>query len=1392
MIDQQYTMVIDESLDYEGNRGAMTVYKQGNTTKFIFSYDTNEVFEITDQSCKVYTVEQSPFNLVLGPLNITGRPHIFTGPASLRFTSDNTLVYNGTANVRGIPALSWYTCLTWPKAQGHIKATYFFSEVNWNTPSPQQQSLLRVEVQGLFPQPNTTFAAQYRSVHHIYDFVGYLPYVDSDPSLFETPSEVVCQNRTNVRNLPKFQTHFQYRAEIIDSKDSAITHYAIWYDETTKLVREDSRKTDPTKTGAAAITSTITEIHDFNTGVRYIIDRLAGCTVESILPSEADTDQDVARFRFNGSLDIDIRDPNSFFVLNHNYTYTGWRKIRGLNCDVFSTIVPGYVLENKKFNAIFEYAFLTDGWTDIPLYTTETDVQNYPVQLMISIPSISYSRVYNFYEFAEGIVSYPVFDISTCFDETQKIGFQLTFPGAFTVGLQAEWTYAIYQALVTSMQVNPVRIGGISITYDEDNVYANAYLLGSAVLAQFNYTGFTLEREDDKVIKSVMTKDECAGLCVDNGDFTCQSFQYCPQDGFACRLGKNTVASKGPFANSSACDGYSRIVKDPRAKEPFLQEAYSNLQTDVNQGSLQVQVTESGSTNPTSYSAINVQLVSGKIVKSKDLPTLPKAFSYRMEIVIPKSISVQEIYIWYDQNLKMVRYDTQDPTSDTNDYMTIIHDFNSGVAFEMNHRTGECTEMPIPSSKVFDVVATGALTNGAISVSMKTSSSLFFLDDTYTYVGEGTARGIQSDVFESRRDDFNEDHHNTTAKDTIFKYYFQSGEWTYMSPSSTTGVQNQPVQLNVEVKSSGDFYTYNFYDFTERSAGTNYFDTTACYTSDEIKTFVLIFSGQPYHPTLDDSSAAFLKDTLAKLAKLTFMSPINFQRTYVTYDDNDIYVPVTVLGHISQLDLFTPDMSVSHNTTDNMISALSSGDCAAACVDSSTVVCNSFDYCPSATGPNCLLGSKRSETAGDATDDSGSCTHFSRTENDTYTGMTMQKMYLTVTNSVYGGKFNIPVQLLNGTNVTFTATSVRDDILSPYSPVTTQGGYMSMFTSKQGFQLSAALENVTHSQISLTDCAMYCIQENTFDCQAFDYQFILSTCKLSSIHPDELNSTANQGLTPNQAAAVFSRFYTADYTKYDAVVYDRHPDKSISNVKSDELCARACTINADFTCEAFDICDDGACQLRRTHTLDDTSPAPGTPTVNCVHYSRNHLYDFIRRDNQIIVNNNNIRLDVTEVADCARLCGTGEGLPYCASFEICQVTAGVTECTLSTADPTVQKNLVIENSMECTLYTRANPPSSGGNPPVTTKGPLPSTSPYTGPSTSPYTGTTQPGKSQTDKICSQEPASSSDTGVRVGIAFGTLFLGLLVGAACTLLFVRIRYHRRGTPDDVTVLKTWDN
>uniref|UniRef100_A0A2C9KRQ4 LolA-like domain-containing protein n=1 Tax=Biomphalaria glabrata TaxID=6526 RepID=A0A2C9KRQ4_BIOGL len=384
---------------------------------------------------------------------------------------------------------------------------FFYKELGWTSSSPLQQVPLRIEIEGYTtslgigvtagPGVPTISPNSPRHFHHMYDFINYLPYIDADPSIFETPPGIVCRKRVNTHPLPQFKNSFTYRTEIVDSNSELITHYAVWYNGDLKMVREDKRTVNPDP--VLNTKDAITEIHDFETG---------------------------------------------------------------------------------------------------------------------------------------------------------NLG---------------KLTISLYQNLII--------------------------------------------------------------------------FWMC------------TIVGTG-------------------VREPFIREAFNSLAQAVAAGKFIVMIPNFSMGDNEPQKAINVKILSGQPLKNKTLPMLPTQFSYRLETVLPQLNRVVETFVWYDSMMDIVRYDTRDAYSSTPVMTTYIHDFVTGVAYQINQVTKQCFIKPIAQGS-FDVVTGQTTQDGSLIVSLKSPQSMFYLDDSYIYVGEKTVRGILCDVFESRRKDFKIGAYNISSS-SVFKFYFQS------------------------------------------------------------------------------------------------------------------------------------------------------------------------------------------------------------------------------------------------------------------------------------------------------------------------------------------------------------------------------------------------------------------------------------------------------------------------------------------------------------------------------------------------------------------------------------------------------------------------------------------
>ena len=67
-----------------------------------------------------------------------------------------------------------------------------------------------------------------------------------------------------------------------------------------------------------------------------------------------------------------------------------------------------------------------------------------------------------------------------------------------------------------------------------------------------------IEKQDDSIVYNIYTPFQCAGFCINNQNFTCNSFDFCSDD-HSCRLSRAHIGDgKAVVKSSVTCDHFSR------------------------------------------------------------------------------------------------------------------------------------------------------------------------------------------------------------------------------------------------------------------------------------------------------------------------------------------------------------------------------------------------------------------------------------------------------------------------------------------------------------------------------------------------------------------------------------------------------------------------------------------------------------------------------------------------------------------------------------------------------------------------------------------------------------------------------------------------------------------
>ncbi|XP_062619516.1 uncharacterized protein LOC134281071 [Saccostrea cucullata] len=591
IVDRNETVSAEEYFDEYNNRAALFMLRGDQINKLIFDYNTEELFYVyPNGTCRTTNLTTDDNNLLFGNVKIEGGLHVFSTNGAIHFSQKYGQTYMGKKVIRGINCDQWRTCLTWQPLQSTFTLDYYFTDQNWITSSGYSQVPVRAEIFGIQQQSG----GNPRQFHHIYDYTDFTTTLDPRTTVFETPHFVTCTNRTQLRSVPSLKSAFSYREEIISSSGTT-SNSDVWFDSTYKLMRLDYRPAS----GSPPYYSndTITEIHDYSIGVAYAIDKvMQNCSIIPLQNTSFDASiTNVSTGVNKQQFILKMKSPNDLFYLDNNYTYTGRRRARGLNCDVFIRTRDDYPLGPFKMHAILEFYFLANDQKEQnnagALTQTSKDV---PIQLNVFIPGESITLTYNIFNFDPEDPEITNFDVSTCFAADQKITFKLTYYGTFDANVISYKQIFLFQtisAVANTAGVTPLRVSNPTMYMQSSQAYFVATLLDKAptIMRYQKIPGKVVQFHNDAVIGGITSASDCADTCQTFGNWTCNSFEYCPSS-LTCTLSKIHTADGTVTDSTQMCDLYDRTLGTPSFAEVPLSTAWNNLRNAVVKKNFKIQV----------------------------------------------------------------------------------------------------------------------------------------------------------------------------------------------------------------------------------------------------------------------------------------------------------------------------------------------------------------------------------------------------------------------------------------------------------------------------------------------------------------------------------------------------------------------------------------------------------------------------------------------------------------------------------------------------------------------------------------------------------------------------------------------------------------------------------
>ena len=214
-------------------------------------------------------------------------------------------------------------------------------------------------------------------------------------------------------------------------------------------------------------------------------------------------------------------------------------------------------------------------------------------------------------------------------------------------------------------------------------------------------------------------------------------------------------------------------------------------------------------------------------------------------------ISLQE---FYDLPHQLFRIDVLSNTSGSPSPISLIHDFNTSVQYQVGTRVHSCTATPLKqvAPYYFDI-ATGD--DGTLQI--VSPNDFFFLGNEFNYSYEGVSRvrGVDVDSWVSVRD-FERVTSSINLTDVIYEVFFTRPGVAYATDRS---VNTGPVLWRIVITGTVNFgpfgnssagnvslnpFVMDFFDFSTEEPPYDAFDISSCSEPDDFYTMVMIIRGR--------------------------------------------------------------------------------------------------------------------------------------------------------------------------------------------------------------------------------------------------------------------------------------------------------------------------------------------------------------------------------------------------------------------------------------------------------------------------------------------------------------------------------------------------------------------
>lgn len=453
----------------------------GELNLFTYSYyaiDQMLIFYPYSKSCVVKNISDpdaafySPFPVVY----INGTEHILSPLNSLLKNPGFKFVYIGKNTVRGMPVDQWQTCSYSKFELATYNITVSFTDPDkWKPAAVDTKNTTgyqSIPVEIVMYRKKDVDPNNIRTI--IYTITDFKPSIDLDIEQYTTPGGIYCEGRKNLKPLPELPHSFAFETQVVEEFEFNPDEGLV-----STIYEEYSYKDLLFQYAYDKNNSYTREIHDYNTGLKYIFNQFTnGCEVKKITLSEDGIDA------FTTGLDIKLKDPAMFFDYDlDNFQFTGFKRRDGVNTDVYiglKTISAG----GKNLTAKYEWHFMSNGWNRTDVNTQFQTPMYLKVYLDAVIPNTTYVietvksfHIFNWREPGFFHIDLTDFDLSKCGNAAgaqEFYFFNLKQDADLTSHIQKNmqaFRAAVADILRLKLRVTPLRVGNIQVKFQDNIVF---------------------------------------------------------------------------------------------------------------------------------------------------------------------------------------------------------------------------------------------------------------------------------------------------------------------------------------------------------------------------------------------------------------------------------------------------------------------------------------------------------------------------------------------------------------------------------------------------------------------------------------------------------------------------------------------------------------------------------------------------------------------------------------------------------------------------------------------------------------------------------------------------------------------------------------------------------